>query len=553
MQRGPDGFHVAQVEGVRAGDRYAYRIGDGPVRPDPASRFQPNGVHGPSQVVDRQFDWTDQDWQSPSREDWVIYELHVGAFTAEGTYAAAIDRLDELVELGITAIELMPLADCAGRWNWGYDGVHLFAPQPSYGTPAELRRFVDAAHARGLSVFLDVVYNHLGPEGNYWGDYGCYLSDIHQTAWGSGPAFDDPAHGQGLRRFVIANAIYWLDEYHFDGLRIDAIHCMLDRSEPHVVRELADDVGCWTQQSGRSAHLIAESNVYDPEMLAEPSEGGIGFDAQWCDDFLHSVFAVVRPGEKLCSRDYQPGSDLSQTLTQGFVYQGTLRESRKRVQLNQRVETHGLIYSIQNHDFVGNHPLGKRLHQLTSPETQKAAATLLILSPAIPMLFMGEEFACEHPFRFFVDFGDPELRRAVVEGRKAEYPQHDWTEGVEPIDPTAFESSKIGPSNQGDSSMLEWYRSLIALRKEWRQRGLLSDDTLQTDCDPQTGLYVMRYSRGSDRATVAARLNTDAGRPDVAFACDDPVRLRIRDERNTADCLCANDAIVFDAGRSDNA
>jgi maltooligosyltrehalose trehalohydrolase len=298
-------YHWLEIADVRAGDRYFYQFGlqrdQPPGRPDPASRFQPDGVHGPSQVISSNFNWHDSDWRGVRRDELIIYELHLGAFSAAGTCASAIARFDELVALGITAIELMPVADCAGRWNWGYDGVNLFAPNRNYGSPDDLRRMVDAAHSKGLAVILDVVYNHLGPEGNYLGVSGPYLSNQHATVWGSAPNFDDPLHGRELRRFFIANAIHWFEEYHIDGLRVDAIHCMRDNSDPHIVAEMSAAVKAWSIESGRQAMLIAESNVYDPQMLTPLEAGGMGFDAEWCGDFLHSVFAVVRPGERLWS------------------------------------------------------------------------------------------------------------------------------------------------------------------------------------------------------------------------------------------------------------
>ncbi|QEG00497.1 Malto-oligosyltrehalose trehalohydrolase [Stieleria maiorica] len=506
MEKDDAGYHRAAIAGVGAGSRYFYRVDGGPQRPDPASRYQPRGVHGPSEVVDPQFEWTDGQYRTPGRDGLIIYELHLGAFTAEGTFAAAIDRIGELVELGITAIELMPVAASAGRWNWGYDGVALFAPADAYGTPNDFRRFVDAAHAAGLAVFLDVVYNHLGPEGNYLSEFGPYLSSKHQTVWGEAPNFDCPVHGDAVRRFFTANAVYWLDEFHLDGLRVDAIHCMADDREPHVVAEISDEVAAWARQNQRQVMLIAESNVYDPEMTRPRAGGGIGFDAMWCDDFLHSTFSVLRPGEQLSHRTYHPKTDLDHTLRHGYVYEGTLRRERRRTTPAQRVDSSGLVYSIQNHDFIGNHPLGVRLHQLTSPDAHRAAAALMMLVPAIPMLFMGEEFACEHPFRFFVDFSDPRLRDAVVEGRRREYPQHDWDGGVLPTDPAAFTSAKIGGQGDGDARTLQWYRELIRLRKQTRASGLLVDAKLTVESDLEKNLFVLRYADENERLTLAVRL-----------------------------------------------
>lgn len=509
------GYHVGTMDHIGVGARYYCSFDDGPNRPDPSSRYQPDGVHGPSQIVPCSFAWTDSGWRGVERHSLVIYELHVGAFTEAGTFRAAAERLDELLDLGITAIELMPVADCPGRWNWGYDGVCLFAPNRNYGTPDDLKFLVNAAHAKGLAVILDVVYNHLGPEGNYLGEAGPYLSQHHSTVWGAAPNFDDPEHGTELRRFFIANAMHWLDEYHFDGLRVDAIHCMKDFSACHVVTELSQTIRYWSNLSTRPAMLIAETNVFDPDMLNPISDGGHEFDAQWCDDFLHSVFAVVRPGEQLCHRQYQSGSDLDQTLRWGYVHEGTLREEKGRVPPTKSADIAGLIYSIQHHDFIGNHPLGMRLHQLTNTETQRAAAALLLLSPAIPMLFMGEEFCCENSFQFFVDFGDQHLRDAVVEGRKREYPQHDWSIGLLPTDAAAFYDSKIGSMLNGDLEMRAWYRDLLKHRKRWIDAGLLKQQHLVVENCIDKGVFVLRYENAETCMTVATRLADSASLDEV--------------------------------------
>ncbi|TWU58236.1 malto-oligosyltrehalose trehalohydrolase [Rubripirellula reticaptiva] len=541
------GYHACVIDGVKAGDGYFYRFDGGPDRPDPASRYQPNGVHQASVVVCDSFDWTDKEWRIPPREDWVIYELHVGAFTGAGTFVSAIDRLDELVQLGVNVIELMPVADSAGRWNWGYDGVCLFAPNRNYGSPDDFRRLVDAAHMKGLAVVLDVVYNHLGPEGNYLGESGPYLSAKHHTVWGSAPNFDDPVHGEQLRRFFIANVIYWFDEFHLDGLRVDAIHCMTDTSDRHIVRDMSDAVAEWSSQTGRAGVLIAESNVHDDQMLVPTADGGCGFDAQWSDDFLHSLFAVVRPGEQLSSRSYEPGMDLDQVLRMGYVYAGTLVDQRGRRPLGDRVDTSGLIYNIQNHDFIGNHPLGQRLHQLTSLETQAAAATLLMLSPGIPMIFMGEEFACEQPFGFFVDFGDEATRQAVVEGRKREYPQHDWSGGASPIDAAAFFQSKIGPAAAGTATMRQWYQTLIATRRDWCGRGLISGDNVEIQTNVDAGLFLMRYRYQGNVGTVAVRLSDERSKSDkIEFEWEGKLILDSREESGVNENeLLRNHAKVF--------
>jgi malto-oligosyltrehalose trehalohydrolase len=434
----------------------------------------------------------------------IIYELHLGTFTERGTYLSAIDRLDELVELGATAIELMPLNETAGDWNWGYDGVQLFAPRRSYGTPHEFRQLVNAAHRKGLAVIVDVVYNHFGPEGNYLGEIGAYLSAKHTTIWGAAPNLDE-AHSVNLRRWMIANAIYWLDEFHCDGLRVDAIHCIRDDSQSHWVGELSKAIRQWGTLHGRHPLLIAEANVYDPEMTLSPEQGGYDFDAAWSDCFLHSVFGIVRPGEHLSHRRYE-SDDLARVLKQGFVFEGTLYRHRERADREHRVATQTLVYSLQNHDAIGNHPLGQRFHQLTSKETQRSAAALYLLAPSIPMLFMGEEFCSEHPFGFFVDFSDEALRRAVVAGRHAEYPQHDWTHSASPVERQAFVDSRIGPRSAGDDFTWRWYQALIALRKSIRQIGLLEERWLRTWSDVQRGFYTMCYIRDAIVVHVIARI-----------------------------------------------
>lgn len=526
-----DGWHELIVDHCPVGTRYNYAIGGqltGPgdlpsavTFPDPASRFQPAGVHGPSQVVSSRFPWQhDASPRATRREDCVVYELHLGAFTENGTYLGAIDRLDELIQLGVTAIELMPIAECPGRWNWGYDGTHWFAPMHTFGTPDDFRRFIDAAHGKGLLVFADVVYNHFGPEGNYWSLLGDYLTSKHHTPWGAAPNFDEHETAAWIRRFVIDNAIYWLDEFHLDGLRVDAIHCMADDSEEHITRQFGREVRQWSEQNQRRIWLIAESNVYDAAMIDAVADGGTGFDAQWCDDFAHSLFAVIRPQERLTVRTYQPGVDLTTTLDRGFVFQGNVHGYRGREATvgDHRVDTSGLIYCIQNHDFIGNHPTGQRLHHITSLETQASAAALLLLSPAIPMLFMGEEFACEHPFAFFVDFGDETLKQAVINGRQREYPQHDWSTGVLPTDELAYRSAKLGPADAGNAKMRSWYRDLIKLRKRMIGEGVLSGENVKVATDINLGLYSLRYRTGSNELAVLVRLSPlDGGAESISL------------------------------------
>ena len=513
MHRHEDG-HFDVTTKASVGTRYWIELPDGKLRPDPASRFQPDGVHGPSQIVNTSLHrWKDTHWRGVSKENLIIYELHLGTLTKAGTYAAATQRLREIVELGATAIELMPLAQAAGARNWGYDGVNFFAPHHAYGTPEELQQFVDAAHQHDLAVLLDVVYNHFGPEGNYLHDFGGYISPTHTTPWGDAPNFDGEG-SKSLRAFMIANAWYWVNEFHMDGLRLDAIHCMMDLSKPHIVTEIGQAFEAQRETLRRQIHLIGESNVYDPVLIQSLEQRGHGFDAIWCDDFLHSVFANLRPNEHMSHRRYVTHSDLQTTLTRGYVFQGGLNGHRERIPMephSPKASIESLIFAIQNHDFIGNHPAAARLHQLTSHDAQRAAAAILFLYPAIPMIFMGEEFASENPFLFFVDFGDRHLRIAVEEGRRREYPQHDWDNAPSPLSLEAFTQSYVGDRLEGDQATYRWYQTLIALRKEWQQAALLDARQLQVDWDEQNHLATLRYRKsGASDGYLLVRLHEDS-------------------------------------------
>ncbi len=316
-----EGYFAGTIAGAKPSDCYAYRLDGGLSRPDPVARFQPQGVHGASQIIDPDsFPWSDQHWRGIPKQDLVIYEMHLGAYTSEGTYLSAIKGLPKLKELGITAVEILPVAQTPGQWNWGYDGVNLFAPRNSYGRPEDFKAFVDACHALGIAVLLDVVYNHVGPEGNYWGDFAPYYSTKHHTPWGDAFAFDGP-HAKQVRRFVIENALYWLREYHLDGLRLDAVHCMYDDSQPHVLEELREAVAEFRADRKREIHLIAEANIYDPELLP-PEPDRPAYDALWCDDVMHAIYSVITPETNVTHREYAGPSDLTEALSHGFIYQG---------------------------------------------------------------------------------------------------------------------------------------------------------------------------------------------------------------------------------------
>lgn len=467
---------------------YLYRLNQRDVRPDPRSRFQPFGVHGPSQLVDHsRFAWTDQAWPGIARRDLVIYELHVGCATSGGTYRELLDRLPRLRELGVTAIELLPLAETPGRWNWGYDGVHLYAPKAAYGTPAELKELVNECHRQGLAILLDVVYNHLGPEGNYLREFAPYFTSKTQTPWGEAINYSR-RRSHAVRAWILDNVRQWLQDYHFDGLRLDAIHYLFDSSQPSITNEVATVVRDWESAAGRPIHLIAETNVFDPQLVNS-------YSAQWADCFMHAVYSVATPQVKLTNRDYRGGSDVHQALEHGFVYRGSTAREYARFEpttANEKVHSH-LVVSLQTHDSVGNHPHGHRVHQLASNDLQKAAAGLLLLSPTIPQLFMGEEGAVDTPFCFFTDFGDPGLRAAVDRGRQHEYPHHDWAGARLPSDPAAFFASRLPDFELWDHSMWHWYRLLLKIRREGLISGWLEPDNARWYHDPLQHYYRLDY------------------------------------------------------------
>ena len=472
MARDGETFQAVD-ESAQAGDSYSFLLNGERTRPDPVSRSQPEGVHGPSQVVDASaFQWSDDGWKGIALEDYIFYELHVGTFTEEGTFQAAIAKLAHLKALGITAIELMPVAEFPGARNWGYDGVDLYAPHSAYGGPDGLRSLVNAAHRAGLAVTLDVVYNHLGPEGNYLGEFGPYFTDQYRTPWGRAINFDGPG-SDGVRRFFIENALYWLREYHIDALRLDAIHGIFDFSARHILEELGERFHAEAARLGRRAFVIAESDLNDVRVIERRSECGYALDGQWHDEFHHSVVSVVTGWERGFLGGFGKLEQVRKAITEGFVYDGIYSAYRGRKFGSSSVGQPGyrFVAFLQNHDQVANTAQGQRLSTLLPRETLKAAIALLICSPYLPLLFMGEEFGETAPFLYFTSHGDPGLARAVSEGRKKEFA--DFADGGEFVDPQsteAFEKSKIDWSlveRAENAEMLEFYRELIALRKEW--------------------------------------------------------------------------------------
>jgi malto-oligosyltrehalose trehalohydrolase len=472
MTAGADGWYEAIVEGAGAGARYGFVLDNGLRVPDPASRFQPDDVHGLSEVVDpAAYDWTDADWRGRPWHEAVVYELHVGAFTPSGTYAGVAEKLDHLVALGVTAIELMPVSEFPGRRNWGYDGVLPFAPDAAYGRPEALKRLVDQAHARGLMVFLDVVYNHFGPDGNYLGLYAPLFTERHVTPWGAAVNFDGPG-SRWVRAYVVENALYWLEEYHMDGLRLDAVHAIEDDSPTDILTELAARV---RERFGpRQVHLVLENDDNEARYL-----GLGGYDAQWNDDIHHALHCAVTGEQSGYYGDYagDPITALGRALTSGFAYQGEPsphRGGRARGEPSGHLPPTAFVGFLQNHDQVGNRAFGERIAALAESDALRAAVAILLLAPSPPLLFMGEEWRSSQPFLYFCDFAGA-LAEAVREGRRREFSGfdafRDEAARARIPDPNAadtFHRSVLDWSEIDRAEHRDWYdfyRRLLALRR----------------------------------------------------------------------------------------
>ena len=452
MGESGEGWWSARVEDARAGSRYGFSVDGGEIRPDPRSPSQPDGVFGLSEVVDHAaFAWHDEGWKRAPTRGCVTYELHVGTFSPRGTFDGAIEKLDHLVDLGATAIELMPVAEFAGVRGWGYDGVDLFAPHHAYGGPDGLKRLVDSAHSKGLAVVLDVVYNHLGPAGNFLPAFGPYFTDKHRTGWGTALNFDGRDSSE-VRRFFIDNALMWIRDYHVDGLRLDAVFAIVDESSPHFLAELAGEV------QSASAFAVAESDLRDQRLLRERDAGGFGLDGVWCDDWHHAVHSVLTGERAGYYAEFGSWARLAQALQKASVRRSVPAPAPD-----------AFVVATQNHDQVGNRATGDRLAALVDATSLRAAAALLLTTQFTPLIFMGEEWAASTPFQYFTDH-DADLGRAVSEGRKREFSAFGWRpEHVpDPQDPATFERSKLRWEEIGESphrEMFDWYRSLIAMRR----------------------------------------------------------------------------------------
>ena len=472
MERDGRGYFRTTVTDISPETLYFYRLEGKVDRPDPASNFQPEGVHGPSSIVDHSlFQWEGSAWTGIPLKEMLVYELHAGTFTPEGTFEAIIPRLEALKDLGVNALELMPVAQFAGGRNWGYDGVFPFSVQDSYGGPEGLRRLVNACHQKGFSVILDVVYNHLGPEGNYLGDFGPYFTERYKTPWGRAINFDGACSDE-VRSFFIQNALYWFQNYHIDALRLDAVHAIYDFSPRPFLLELSEKVEEFSCKNGRRFYLIAESDLNDTRLIQSAESGGLGMDAQWCDDFHHSIHALLTGERTGYYMDFGSVGDLVKSLKEGFVYSWSYSRYRKRHHGSSSSDIPPgkfLVFS-QNHDQVGNRMLGERLSVLTNFEALKLTAGIVILSPYIPLLFMGEEYAEESPFLYFIDHIDNDLVEAVRKGRKEEFNKFKWErEPPDPKSPETFFKSKLDWNKREEGRhrvLLDFYRQLIKLRKE---------------------------------------------------------------------------------------
>ena len=470
------GYHAALVEHAHVGDRYRFRLGEGTrALPDPASRFQPEGPHGPSEIVDpARYAWRDAGWTGVERERAVVYEMHIGTFTPDGTWAAAQRELAGLAELGITVLEVMPVADFPGRFGWGYDGVNLFAPTRLYGTPDDMRRFVDRAHALGMAVVLDVVYNHLGPDGNHLREYSAsYFSTVHATEWGESPNFDGERCAP-VRELFAANAAYWIEEFHLDGLRIDATQSIFDDSERHILLEIAERARA--AAAGRTLLLIAENEPQDVRMLHDPAIGGFGLDAAWNDDFHHAARVALTGRREAYYTDYGgTAQEFVSAARRSYLFQGQhyAWQCKRRGTTTAGLEPSRFVHYLQNHDQIANSGDGARLHELTSPGRLRAMTALLLLGPQIPMLFQGQEFAASSPFLFFADH-HPELAARVRKGRRdflAQFPSiasPEVTASLAPPDaPATFDRSMLDPAEREQhAGWLALHRDLLRLRRD---------------------------------------------------------------------------------------
>ena len=517
LNRGERGYHRGTAAGVEPGSLYFYLLDGKKERPDPASRSQPQGVHGPSQVVDLNAGKPFAPgcrWSGPLQEELVFYELHVGTFTPEGTFDAALPHLEELRELGITALELMPVAQFPGRRNWGYDGVYPFAVHASYGGPVGLKRLVDESRRRGLAVFLDVVYNHLGPEGNYLEDFGPYFTDRYRTPWGKAINFDGPGSAE-VRRFFIENALFWITELGVDGLRLDAVHAIFDQAALPFLEELAAAVHRQSQRLDRRVYVLAESDLNDPRLIRPPVLNGFGLDAQWNDDFHHALHALLTGEQDGYYRDFGRLEHLTRAFREGYVYSGQYSVYRQRRHGRRLHPDSGarLVVFAQNHDQVGNRARGERLSALTSFAGLKLAAGAVLLSPFLPLLFMGEEYGETAPFLYFTSHQDPALAEAVRRGRREEFAAFAWAgETPDPQDEATFQRSRLNRALRREKrgrALWNFYRELLRLRRELPALADLNPENCEAVPYEQQQVLFVRRQSGDSAALLIFSFNRE--------------------------------------------
>lgn len=509
MEQEEPHIYSTVVEGLGLDVLYKFSIENEGDYPDPYSNYQPQGVHGFSQVIDHgSYSWNDGQWKGRDLEKFIIYELHPGTFSPEGTFKGTVEKLDYLLELGINAIELMPVTQTPGRWNWGYDGANLFSVNKNYGTPDDLKHLVDTCHQKEISVILDVVYNHLGPEGNYLPVYGPYFTEKHKTGWGAAVNYDD-AFSEYTRAMVLENIRYWLEEYHIDCLRLDAIHAIMDESDIHILQQMSSTAKAVGKKIGRKIFLIAETDKNNVKIINPPEKGGYGIDAQWMDDFHHIIHSVLTGEKGGYYQDYGRLEGLEKAF-KNYLYTGEFSQFWQKNRGTDASQNPGyqFVVSLQNHDQVGNRARGGRISVLVDFHFLKAAAGLIFLSPYIPLLFMGEEYAEKNPFLFFTDYEDSELQSAVSEGRREEFKDFNWDDIPNPQDERSFFNSKLTPRenwNEENQWIFNFYRDLINLRKT--HPALMQLEKENTEARVNSEQKIVEVKRWNNNKKLRALIN----------------------------------------------
>lgn len=538
MEKAGEGYWAFETEGLEPNTEYMYRLDGKDVKPDPASHFQPNGVFGSSTLVDHDaFVWKDRDWHGLDIKDSVFYELHVGTFTPEGTFRAMLSRVKELSEFGINAIELMPITQFSGQRNWGYDGVFPFAVQNTYGNPDELKALVNECHLQNVALFVDFVYNHLGPEGNCLNDYGPYLSSNRMGRWGPTVNLDGPLN-EGVRNYFLENTLHWLSHYHIDGIRLDAVLSMQDTSPKHFLQELNEKVHSYAETTGKKFHLIAESGFNEPKVLTPTQQGGFGFDAQWLDDFQHALFTLLTGEKEGYYRNYGNLQDLIEVLSDAYVYVGGELEFKRKAPSESYSWTPAdkFVVFSQNHDQVGNRLLGDRLTSIAGFEAAKLAAGLVLMSPYVPLLFMGEEYGETAPFRFFSDYQGKELVDAIRESRKKEFADFHWQGKVpDPQSIETYEKSKINwqlrYAGSGEK-IAKYYNALIGLRKKLPIFHTKNDRQINSlSRQNENILFIHKQNENSEAGIIANFSNQQTS---YSFPFEDGSYVKILDSADTA-------------------